>query len=139
MRLIVLLLLTILPALPAFAGGIQEGARVRFTVQGKSLTGTVIAVHAELEPLLIINPYGGTVRIPLREIRSIRATGREGRFVLPWTFPREESFPLLEIKTLDGNRIVGAVDEELAFTVRRDTDGVEQDIDADDLQLIETQ
>ncbi|HEY6872374.1 MAG TPA: hypothetical protein VI298_06575 [Geobacteraceae bacterium] len=139
MRALTLLLLAIFSALPAMAGGLQEGARVRCTVQGKSFTGTVAAVHAELEPLLILNPYGGTVRIALREIRSIRATGKEERFVLPWTFPQEVTYPLFELRTLDGSRIMGAVDEELVFTVRRDADGAEQDIDVDDLGLIEAQ
>jgi hypothetical protein len=137
MNAIALLLLAIFSALPAFAGGIQEGARVRFTLQGKSFTGTVTAIHAGAEPLLILNPYGGSTRIPLREIRSIRATGREERFTLPWTFPREVVYPLFELRTLDGTRIVGAFDQDLVFTVRRDADGAEQDIDVDDLELIE--
>lgn len=142
MRAIVLLILAVFSALPAMAGagpdkGLQEGVRVRCTKQGKSFTGNVTAIHAELEPLLIINPYGGTVRIPLREIWSIRATGREERFILPWTFPQEEAYPMFELRTLDGSRIVGAVDEDLVFTVKRDADGVEQDIDVDDLELIE--
>ena len=137
MRVIALLLLTICSALPTMAGGLQEGARVRCAVQGKSFTGTVTAIHAEAEPLLILNPYGGSTRIPLREIRFIRATGRKERFTLPWTFPREVVYPLFELRTLDGTRIVGALDQDLVFTVRRNADGIEQDIDVDDLELIE--
>ena len=124
---------------PATAGGLQEGAKVRITAQGKTFAGTITSFHLDEEPLLILKPSGESVHIPLREIRSIRATGKEQRIILQLTIPQEETYPLLEFRTLDGRHIEGSVDQDLVFSIYVSSEGVEKDFDIDELEQIEVQ
>lgn len=126
-------------ALPALAGGLHEGAKVRFVQKGETFTGILTSVRSGREPLLIINPYGGMVRIPMREIRRIRATGKKRLLTLPWIFPLEQNFDLYEFNTLDGSWIVAAVDPEPVFIIRIGADGVEREFELEELELIEAQ
>lgn len=134
--LVILCLLFVLP-LPAFAEGIQEGANVRLLLKGKSMTGVITATRPDREPLVVINPYGGIVRIMLKDVRSIRATGRKRLLTLPWLFPTEKSFALYEFGTLDGTRLEAAVDPPPVFTIRVNRNGKIRVFDLEELELIE--
>lgn len=130
-------LVVLISHLPALAGGLQPGARVLCRENGKSFTGTLTEVRPKGEPLLIVNPYGGMVRIPLGEIVRIRATGRTQRLTLPWLFPEEKMVDLFEFQTLDGSRIVGAAERGLSFDIAVEKDGVREGVGLDTLELIE--
>lgn len=134
--LVMLFLLLSLP-LPALAGGLREGAKVRLVQNGKSFTGTITSARPDQEPLVVINPYGGIVRIPLQEVRIIRATGRKQLLTLPWLFPIEKSFALYEFGTLDGTRIVAVVDPQPVFTIRVGKNGKREEFELEELELIE--
>lgn len=138
-RFVFVVVSLLLIALPAIAQSLQPGARVRFVENGRSFSGTITAIRPDSAPLLIVNPYGGMVWIPLREIRAIRALGRQQQLTLPWLFPRERSFELFEFSTLDGSRIVGADSQGVTFDIDAGANGVREGIGLDRLRLIEAE
>ena len=140
MRLVTMtVLLLAFSQLPAVAGGLQPGAKVVCREKGARFTGTLTAVTPQSEPLLIVNPYGGMVRIPLGEIRKIQATGKKQRLTLPWLFPEERIVALFEFSTLDGSRIVGTAEPGPTFDIEVGTGSVREGLGLDTLESIEVE
>ncbi len=136
-RLAMTVLVLLLLCLPAFGAGLQPGAKVLCREKGTSFTGTLTEVRPKSEPLLVVNPYGGMVRIPLGEIVRIQTTGKEQRLTLPWLFPEEKTVELFEFQTRDGSRIIGAAERGLSFDIALDGGGARDGVGLDTLELIE--
>lgn len=137
MRTIVILIsLICCTVIPAFAGnGLQVGTTVTWKKGNDIFSGRLAGSNMEKKEVTVITPSGKGVKLWLRNIAKITATGERKKITPSWSYTAS-SYAIFNFETVDGKSVVGGVYEWPIFDIEING-ALEKNIWLDKLSFIE--
>ncbi len=124
----------------ATGNGLSIGSRVHYVKKGERFSGSLIGLNLNKgnDPVTIVTTGGNSLKLLLRDLRKIRATGEKKTITPPWSYTAS-SMPLFEFSNTDGKTIIGAVYQWPIFDVDTGTTGIQKNVWLEHLEYIETE
>lgn len=107
--IIILIALICFTAIPGFAGsGLQVGNTVTYKKGNEIFSGLLVDSNMEKEEVTVITPSGKGVKLWLRNIARITATGEKKKITPSWSYTTS-SYDIFRFETIDGKSVDGGV------------------------------
>lgn len=115
--IIILISLICFTAIPSFAGsGLQVGNTVTWKKGNEIFSGRLVDSNMEKKEVTVITPSGKGVKLRLRNIARITATGDKKKITPSWSYTTS-TYAIFRFETIDGKSVEGGVYEWPIFDI----------------------